>query len=316
MCRRLIVSLLAALVCFITAGPAVCAEAVYPPGQRVGLVPPPGMTLSRHFPGFEDSERKAIISVFDFPAQAYDQLETTLFGPSPGVKGLIVDTRESFPFDNGIGYLMTAHIEANGVTLHRWYFLTKAIAGPVGDLTALVNVEVPDAALTVYSDAVIRAALTTVAFREPPIAEQLAMVPFKLNDLAGFRIMKVLSAGGVILTEGPTDDITRQPYVIVSVGPGAPDQASDRGDFANRLLSSAPLRDLTITSAEPMRISNLSGYEIRAKAVDLRGDPIVLVQWVRFGNTGFMRIVGISSQNDWDRMFPRFRAIRDGLEPR
>jgi hypothetical protein len=41
-----------------------------------------------------------------------------------------------------------------------------------------------------------------------------------------------------------------------------------------------------------------------------------LVQWIRFGSTGFMRIIGVSSKDDWDRMFPRFRAVRDGLAPR
>jgi hypothetical protein len=313
--HRLIVLLYAALSLF-AASPALSADVIFPPGQRVGLAPPPGMTLSKRFPGFEDDDRKATITIFDFPAQAYDELQTSLFSPPASLKGMVVDKRESFPFDNGIGYFMAAHLTVNGVLLHRWYFLAKTITGPVDDLTTLINVEVPDSALDKYPDAAIRAALASVSFRPPPIAEQLSMLPFQLGDLAGLRVIKVLAAGGAILTDGPTDDITRQPYVIVSVGPGAPDQASDRGEFANKLLSSAPLRDLKVTSAEAMRISNLPGYEIRAQGIDLRGDPVVLVQWIRFGSTGFMRIIGVSSKDDWDRMFPRFRAVRDGLAPR
>jgi hypothetical protein len=313
--HRLIVLLYAALSLF-AASPAWCADVIFPPGQRVGLAPPPGMTLSKRFPGFEDDDRKATITIFDFPAQAYDELQTSLFSPPASLKGMVVDKRESFPFDNGIGYFMAAHLTVNGVLLHRWYFLAKTITGPVDDLTTLINVEVPDSALDKYPDAAIRAALASVSFRPPPIAEQLSLLPFQLGDLAGLRVIKVLAAGGAILTDGPTDDITRQPYVIVSVGPGAPDQASDRGEFANKLLSSAPLRDLKVTSAEAMRISNLPGYEIRAQGIDLRGDPVVLVQWIRFGSTGFMRIIGVSSKDDWDRMFPRFRAVRDGLAPR
>jgi hypothetical protein len=312
---RLIVLLYAALSLF-AASPALCADVTFPPGQRVGLAPPHGMTLSKHFPGFEDDDRKATITVFDFPAQAYDDLQTSLFSPPASLKGMVVDKRESFPFDSGIGYLMVAHLTVDGVLLHRWYFLAKTITGPVDDLTTLINVEVPDSALDKYPDAAIRAALASVTFRPPPIAEQLAMLPFQLNDLAGLRVIKVMAAGGAILTDGPTDDITRQPYVIVSVGPGAPERASDRGDFASKLLSSAPLRDLKVTSAEAMRISNLPGYEIRAQGIDLRGDPVVLVQWIRFGSTGFMRIIGVSNKDDWDRMFPRFRAVRDGLAPR
>ena len=86
----------------------------------------------------------------------------------------------------------------------------------------LINVEVPESARAVYSDAVIRQALASVTFRPMPIQEQLGLLPFKLGQLAGFRVMQVLAQGGVILTEGPTDDLSKQPYVIVSVGQGSP----------------------------------------------------------------------------------------------
>ena len=88
----------------------------------------------------------------------------------------------------------------------------------------LINVDVPEAARAVYSDAVIRKALASVTFRPTPIQEQLGMLPFKLNELAGFRVMQAMPRGGVILTDGPTDDINKQPYIIVSVGPGAPSE--------------------------------------------------------------------------------------------
>jgi hypothetical protein len=37
---------------------------------------------------------------------------------------------------------------------------------------------------------------------------------------------------------------------------------------------------------------------------------------VRFGGSGFVRIVGVSSEARWDDLFNRFRAVRDGVEPR
>ncbi len=180
----------------------------------------------------------------------------------------------------------------------------------------LIIVEVPDATLAVYSDAVIRQALASVTFRPMPIQEQLGLLPFKLNQLAGFRVVKVLAAGGVILTDGPSDDIRKQPYVIVSIGRGAPEQPDDRARFARDLLSSAPLRDLSVQSAEAMRIGGLPGYEIRAQAKGLNDEPLSLVQWVRFGGGGFLRIVGVGRKDDWDALFTRFRAVRDGIDPR
>jgi hypothetical protein len=74
------------------------------------------------------------------------------------------------------------------------------------------------------------------------------------------------------------------------------------------------LRDLTVTSTEAMRISNLPGFETRATATNLRGDPVKLVQWVRFGVTGYLRIIGVVREDGWDKLFNRFRAVRDGIE--
>ena len=76
-------------------------------------------------------------------------------------------------------------------------------------------------------------------------------MPFTLNELAGFRVMRVMREGAVILTEGETDNLDKQPSMIISVGPGAPTDANERGLFARDLLSSAPMRDLAMQSSEP-----------------------------------------------------------------
>ena len=128
--------------------------------------------------------------------------------------------------------------------------------------------------------------------------------------------MKVLPAGGVILTEGPTDDISKQPYVIVSIGRGAPEQPDDRARFARDLLSTAPLRELMVQSADAMRIGGAPGYEIRAQAEGLNDEPVMLAQWLRFSGGSFLRIIGVGRKDDWDALFTRFRAVRDGIELR
>jgi len=318
MLHRLLVPLLAAMLVIWAGMAALCpgayAEPLFPLGGRVGLEPPGDLKLSKQFPGFEDVERKVTITILDLPASAYVDLENSAFAKNqPGVSGL---KRESFAFASGVGFLISGRSQENGVTLDKWFLLGNAVGGNVQDLALLINVQVPEAARAVYSDAAIRKALASVTFRPPPLQEQLGLLPFKLTELAGFRVMKALPVGAAILTEGPTDDLSTQPYVIVSVGSGAPENPDDRGNFARDLLSSAPLRELTVTSAETMRISGGSGYEIRAQALGLLGNPIWLAQWVRFGGGGFLRVVGVSAKDDWDRMFPRFRAVRDGVEPR
>jgi hypothetical protein len=294
--------------------PCVGAEPAFPLGGRVGMEPPKGMTPSVRFPGFEDAERKASIAILDLPGSAYHQLETAAFNKDqPDLEQL---KRESFPFDSGIGFLISGIAHKDGEILHRWSLLAQAIGGSVQNLTMLVNVEVPETAFSVYSDEIIRKALATITFRPAPIQEQLGLLPFKFGELAGFRVMQVAPTGSVILAEDSTDSTSPTPFMIVSIERGGPVEAGDRARFARDLMTAAPVRDLTIQSGEQMRITGAPGQEIRAQGTAPAGDPVSLVQWLRFGSSGYLRIVGVSPTDKWDQSFTRFRKVRDGIDVR
>jgi BMFP domain-containing protein YqiC len=311
MFRRSLAYLLAFWAALAVFSPAFGAEPVFPPGLRIGLVPAGDLKPSTRFPGFEDIDRKVTVTIFDLPAGAYAELERA--ARAENQRDLTDVKREDFSFRSGAGMLVSARAQLGNVKLHKWILLATAAADQ--NLTALIAVEVPDAVLADYPDAAIRQALASVTFRPTPIKEQLGLLPFKVNQLAGFRVVKVLAAG-VIMTEGPNDDIGTQPYVTVSIGGGAPEQADDRARFARDLLTSVPFRDLRLQSADAMRIGGLPGYEIRAQAKGFNDETLSLVQWVRFGGGGFLRVVGVSRKDDWDALFTRFRAVRDGIEPR
>ena len=305
------------LACLVAACAAVAllaparAEPQFPPGLRIGLEPPGDLKPSTRFTGFEDFDRKVAISILDLPAGAYAELERTANAKnSPGLAGV---KRENFSFRDGTGLLLTGLAKGKDLTLHKWILLAAAADK---DLTALVNVEVPEAALTVYSDAVIRKALASVTFRPAPIQEQLGMLPFKVAQPAGFRVMKVFPPSGLILTDGPTNDLSKQAYAIVTIGRGAPEQSDDRARFARDLLSQAPLRDIEPQSADAMRIGGNPGFEIRARANGLMGEPVMVAQWLRFRGGSYLRVVGVGRKDDWDALFTRLRALRDGIELR
>lgn len=308
---RLLVPMLAVWAGLSLLAPIAAAEAVFPPGLRVGLEPQGNLAVSKRFAGFEDFDRKVAITILDLPARAYEGIERSVFDKDQ--KGLTVGAREMFPFGEGVGILVTGKSVDDGVTIHKWFLLATATGR---DLATLVAVQVPEPALTAYPEAVVRKALKTIAFRPMPIDEQLGMLPFTLGELSGFHVKQVLPAGGLILADGPGDDISRQSYMIVSVGPGAPTQTGERDRFARDMLATAPLGGIRIQIAEPMRISGQPGYEIRAQAEGPRGDPVALVQWLRFSGSGYLRMVGVSSRDDWDKFFNRFRAVRDGVELR
>jgi len=51
--------------------PAMADNVIYPPGSRIGLVPPPGLHASTSFPGFEDREKNVAMLLGALPAAAY-----------------------------------------------------------------------------------------------------------------------------------------------------------------------------------------------------------------------------------------------------
>ena len=67
-----------------------------------------------------------------------------------------------------------------------------------------------------------------------PDEEKLALLPFKLGDLAGLRLVRVVPGVALQLTDGPKDtlDASEQAHLVISVAPGGPQQARDRDHFA------------------------------------------------------------------------------------
>jgi hypothetical protein len=317
MIRRLVIpSIVASIVLALLPALPAAADVVFPPGLRVGLAPPPGMTLSQGFPGFEDRDRQAAITVIELPAHLYNEVEKSVFITELNKPDVTVDKRQTFPFNDGVGFLANFHVTIEGKTFHRWVLLAASAVNPVPDLVTLITVQVPEEALGAYTGETIRAALASVTFRPTPLDEQIGLLPFKIGDLAGFRVVRAIQRVGIVLTSGPRNDDDMQPQMVISVAPGGPPQASERARFAQSLLATNPLPDLSPLGTEAMRIGGQPGYETRAEAKTPTGAPLSVVQWVRFGPSGFMRILAVARKEAWNETFPQFRAIRDGIDLR
>lgn len=323
MLRRLLIPVLAALAALSLAAPGAAAP-VFPTGLRVGLAPPPGLVVSHRFPGFEDPDHRVLVAIFELPGQAYDQIMQAGFDKQ--TNGMTDVSKVNFEVAGGIGYLVSGETKVNDHGEHRWFLLAKPkvdnkardkAAGKGTPITSLIRVDVPDGARSVYSDAVVRKMLASLDFRPTPTKELLSLLPFKLNELAGFRVSRVLP-GGAILTDGPSDQVgsAGQPYLIVSVGRGGPSNPALRGTFARDMLRNGPLSDIRVTSADKIRIDQTPAYEIRADAQDPTGAAVTVVQWLRFGTGGYMRVIGVAPKGKWDKLFNRFRAVRDGVASR
>jgi hypothetical protein len=295
--------------------PAIAAEAIYPPGSRIGLVPPPGLAASRAFVGFEDLDKKVAILLTALPAAAYAEIERSNSADILQAQGASLEAREDLTLPVGKALLLIGRRQIEKTSVRIWL-----LAASLSDLTALVTMQVPDAAKITYPDSAIRAALASLAVRpEIPVEEQLGLLPFRLAELAGFKVGGIFPGRAIILTDiakdGPSG--TFQPQMLVGVTTGQPVEPRDRDRFALEVFGSIPnLNDIRIISSEALRIGGQQAHEIMGNAKEgTNGTDVSVVQWLRFGGSGYMQLVGVAPKAAWPQAYARFRSVRDGIEP-
>ena len=239
------------------------AEPVFPPGLRIGLEPPGDLKPSTRFAGFEDPDRKVAITILDLPAGAYAETRTRGQCQEPARP----HRREAGELLVPQRHRAADHRPSPGQRRHAAQMDSAGGgAAPTRTSTALINVEVPEAARAVYSDAVdpqgagqrhLPAAADPGATR--PAAVQ-ARRPGRLPGDEG------ASPGGVILTDGPSQ---RPEQAALHDRLGRPRRAGaarrPRQVCARPAVASAAARHQP-QSADAMRIGGLPGFEIRAQA--------------------------------------------------
>jgi hypothetical protein len=311
--------LFATLVLAIQAAPARAEEAIFPPGSRVGLVPPPGMVVSKTFDGFADPAKDAAILITVLPAEAFAQIEKVLDTDALKKQGVTVDKREPIQLGFGKGILLIGRQVAEKEHFKKWLLVAAA-----SDLTAMVTIQVPDPD-DVYSDRALRTALATLAVRgKVPEQEELILLPFSVGDLAGFHVDDVLRGRALMLRDAPPaadagKETTPHGFdarLLIAAVPGNPPEPDQRADFARLMFNEiGGIRQVRITMSEPLRIGGQSGFQTMAEAQDVRsGADVRVIQWLRFGGGGYLQMVGIGGADGWTNVLSRLRTVRDSVE--
>jgi hypothetical protein len=299
-----------------SAVPAQGAEPIFPLGLRIGLIPPSGLVASTTFQGFEDREHSVAMILTEMPPDAYGTMEQAFTVDALKAKGIEAEQRQDVALKDGRGFIVVARQQAGGATVRKWLL----IAG-TGTLTAVVTLQVPEAAAAAYPDEACRASLASFVVRaKVPPTEQLALLPYELRDQAGFRIVRALADGSALLTDGPNDTITAadQPYLLIAIPPVQAPQPEEREGFARRLLAATPgVKEIRIVRSEALRIGGQPGHQLIAEAKDdPSATPVTMVQWLRFGPGRFLHIFGLARTDVWQGVFTRMRTLRDGIEPK
>jgi hypothetical protein len=293
--------------------PALAADPVFPPGSRVGITPLVGLSRAKTFVGFETEDKGVKVLVAELPADAYNEVMNAFKKNPAGVGGVKPETIETAA---GLAYY-TIETGKDGATTVRRYSMIL----PGGAFAGYIAVQVPENATKIYTDDAVRQMFASATVRkEVPVEEQLAQMPFKIGELSGFKNIRTLAVGGaIVLADGDeTKGFEAAPFMVVGIVGSAPTQAEDRGRFAQQAATTIPgVREARITMSEPLRIDGTPGYETRIDAVSGKDNtPVTVVQWLRFGGQSSLRIIGSAPREQWTKAFPRFRAVRDGIEPR
>jgi len=311
-CVLLAATLVAALFA-ATSGRA--ADVVFPPGSRIGLVPPQGFEVSSIGRGFGDPQSKSAIMILEMPPQAFSEVEKAMSADVLRQQGVAIAFRETLTLKNGKALLIGGRQTVDGTALRKWIMVAETPAA-----TALVTALVPDSAKNAYTDAVIRAALVSLDKRDAiPPEELLGLMPFKVTDTAGLRPIRA-EGPTIFLTEGPKDIVEpgEQPLMVIGAAPGGPAETAQRDNFARTMFASTgSFKDVKLVSTDVIRLNGMQTHQILAEAKDAKTDAdIKIVQWVRFGNGAFLRFLGVSPSEAWSDAFTKFRAIRDGVTTR
>src|SRR4051812_14032542 len=345
---RMPLRLLFTLIFVVFGTAAFAAEPVFPPGSRIGLIPPLGMAAATSSQGFEDRANRVVLLISEVSAQTYEKIAQDFTAETIRDSGMEELSRETLPLAHGEGLLVVARQEQNGTAVRKWAFLARS-----DDLTVTIIGVIPETAREAYPDEALHAAFASIVVRAKLTPDDmLAVLPYRLDDLGGFRLLRTSPDGTAVMTLGPQDTSlpaeqpyfmvtprpaeppppgpgvmppgpqdpglpAEQPFFMVPPRPAEPPQPAERERFAQRMMAAFLTRpNVRVINSEQMRIGGVPGYQIVAVGSDERtGDELFMVQWLRF-SPGIVQMFGVARRDQWNDAFTRMRAVRDGFGPK
>jgi hypothetical protein len=293
--------------------PAFAADPVYPAGVRVGMTPLVGLAPATKFAGFQTEDESVKVLVAELPAEAYGEVASAFKANPGGVGGIKPETLET---SAGVAYYTAEDAKDTTGTVRRYSMILSG-----GTFSGYVAVQVPENAAKIYNNEAIRQMFASAVIRtEVPVQEQLGLMPFNTTELSDFKNVRTIGAGAaLVLADGnEATGLEAAPFMVIGLMSSAPATPEDRGRFAQQSATTIPgIRDARLTMSEPVRISGIPGYETRIDATSGKDNtPVTVVQWLRYGGSSTLRIIGSAPRDQWQTALTRFRAVRDGIQPR
>ncbi|MBB3901914.1 hypothetical protein [Methylobacterium brachythecii] len=308
---------------------------VFPSSSRFGFQPPSDMAPSKRFMGFERLEGGAMVSVVELPGGAYGEIEKSFTDDNLKSQGFAVESRETVKVSGGLEATLLVGgqspppappadgsggaapdapaLPADLPTVRKWLLLVN---GP--DVTGIVVAQMTPGAET---DETMKGMLLGVTLRPAlTLDQQVEALPFRINDLAGFRPVRALAGNSLLLTRGASDQPTNleQPILVLAQAVQQPPTAEQRDAFARAALySNQTMKDFMIERSQSYRQNGIDWHEIVARANDIpTGQAVVITQTIRFAPDGYLRSLGVVRADQRDQTLALFRQVVDSVQLR
>ncbi len=236
---------------------ALAAEAVYPLGSRIGLVPPGAMKPSASFRGFEDRDTNASMLILEMPPQAFPEVEKQMSPAALKKQGMIggkardghAQARQGPADRRSAGRRQQEGAQVDLPRLHAGGH--RADRGPGAGRRARPSIPTPTCAPR---------SLSMTVRPTVPIDEQLRLLPITFDDLSGMRPFRVSGNNAVFLTDGPKR-LARCDRAAVARRLGRArrtrSRRRDRDNFARNLFSGlTDFKDVRIVGTDLLRLGN------------------------------------------------------------
>ena len=270
-----------------------------------GLRRRPGMTASRNFSGFEDRDKRVALVIVGAAGGRLSRYREDDHARLAAEAGHDTRTREEVAHPLGKAMLFLGHQQIEGQRIRKWILVVAA-----GDLTALVTVQVPEAAQSGLSRC-----------RNPRRADERGGAADRPGrraiEPAAVPCQRACRLQGRRRDRRPRGDAHRwrdrdNPPKPSTPTSWSPLRRAHRAGVRSRPLRARSVRrraqpeGLRINSSEPLRIGGQQGHQIMARGRDgATGDEVTIVQWLRFGGSAYLHLVGVA----------RFGRLDAGLCP-
>ena len=273
-----------------------------------------GLVPAKTFAGFETEDQGVKVLVAELPAEAYGEVANA-FKTNPGGTGGIKP--ESIETAAGPAYYTVENAKDGADNVRRYSMIL-----PGGTFSGYVAVQVPENATKIYTDDAVRQMFASAVIRkEVPVEEQLGLMPFKITELSDFKNVRTLAPGAaIILADGDEETgFEAAPFMMIGIIGSAPAQPEDRGRFAQQAASHDSRLARRPRSRCRSRSASTASPDMRPGSTPPAARTIHRSPWCSGCGSArqtVLRIIGSAPRDDWAKAFPRFRAVRDGIQPR